>query len=146
MGKAKSNLGSAKHCLCINLSCGLSSKKKAVDYATKAIFYEVESANIFLQNKIPLGKEKLDGFATATEFKTKALNDLRFYIELRFCILGGQKIQFIQKAVEIKKNGFKEGRLGAIRFCIKAFWVIYSSNTAIILKTTFKEKKVISEQ
>lgn len=114
--------------------------KKAVNYATKAIFYEVESANMFLQGKIPLGKEKLTGFASATEFKTKALDDLRFYIELRFNLLGIQKLQFIQRAIEIKKNGFKDGKLKAIRFCIRAFWIIYSSNTIIILKTTFKEE------
>jgi predicted nucleotidyltransferase len=118
------------------LALSLLMPKKAVGYAVKAIFYEVESVNLFLQNKIPK-KGKLGAFAKATEFRNQLLDDLRFCIELRFGLLGEQKLAFVKKAAAVKKNGFQGSRVAALRFCFNAFWVIYSCNSSIILKTIF---------
>ncbi len=118
------------------LALSLLMPKKAVGYAVKAIFYEVESVNLFLQGKITK-KGKLAGFAKATEFRNRLVDDLRFYIELRFGLLGEQKLAFVKKAAAVKKNGFQGGRIAALRFCFNAFWVIYSCNSNIILKTVF---------
>jgi len=115
--------------------------KKAVQYAAKALFYEVESVNIFLQNKIPEGDGKMQGFANATEFKNRLLNDLRVYLELKFELLGEQRLAFVQEAAKVKKEGFKGGRIAAFKFCRKAFSIIYSVNTAIILKTHFDKSE-----
>jgi len=114
--------------------------KKAVSYSVKALFYEVESVNIFLKNRIPENREKLAEFADSTAFRNQLLDDLRFNIELRFGLLGRQKIGFVKKALEIKKTGFNKGRFSAIGFCSRAFWIIYSSNAAVILKSILGQK------
>lgn len=111
--------------------------KKAVGYAVKAVFFELESAGIVLHNRIPEKEKQKRQFAEATRFRRQFLDDLRFYIELKFGLLAKNKLAFIQRAIEIKKSGFSGGRLAALVFCTRAFWVIYSSNTAIILKGFF---------
>lgn len=113
--------------------------KKSVAYASKAIFYEVESVNLFLKGKIP--KRKESEFANATAFKEGSLDYLRFYLEVRFELLPKQKLAFIKKAALIKKQGFKGSRRDALKFCWKAFGIIYSVNSNIILKT-FSGKKL----
>jgi len=110
---------------------------KAVGYAVKAVFYELESASIALKNIVPERPEQLDRFGKATEFEEKFLDSARFYLELRFGLLEKQRLSFVKKALAIKKDGFAGGRIEAIRFCIKAFRIIYHTNTAIVLKTVF---------
>lgn len=111
--------------------------KKAVAYASKAIFFEVESVNLFLKNRLPGKEENLKGFASATEFREKAFDWLRFYTELKFGVLGEQRLKFVEQAAMVKKNGFDGGRLEALKFCLKSFWIIYNVNTGIILKSFF---------
>jgi predicted nucleotidyltransferase len=112
--------------------------KKAVSYATKALFYEVEAVNLFFKGKIP--KRKESGFANATAFSEGSLDYVRFYLEMRLEMLPEQKLAFIKKAALIKKQGFKGSRLAALKFCWKAFWMIYSVNSNIVLKTFFGKK------
>ena len=68
-------------------------------------------------------------------FKNTVLNDLRLYIELKFGLLPEKKLAFVEKASKMKKNGFKGSRVQALRFCLKAFSIIYTTNTAVITKT-----------
>jgi predicted nucleotidyltransferase len=108
--------------------------QKAVGYATKAIFYELDSVNLFLTNKIPLGEAKLEGFASATEFQDYLLDDLRFYLELKLDLLSPQKREFVKEAARIKRVGFAGSGRDAFDFCLKAFEVILVTNSAAILK------------
>lgn len=111
--------------------------KKAVGYAVKSIFYELESVSIVLKSKVG-EKEKLAGeFADSTSFNQRALDDLRFFIEVKLGLLKKDKLLFVEKAANVKRYGFEGGRVQAAKFCWKAFWVIYSSNTAIGLKAIF---------
>jgi len=111
--------------------------KKAVGYAVKAVFYELESASIALKNRVPERKRLSGEFAGATGFNDRVLEYLRLGIEARFGLLGKEKRAFVEKAVLVKKQGFGGGRADALGFCTRAFWIIYSSNTAIILKAVF---------
>ncbi len=109
--------------------------KKAVGYATKALFYEVESANIVLKDAIPSGQEKIEGFASATELGGRFLDDVRLCLETRLGLLSEQKKEFVRKAASIKRNGFQGGGWEALRFCLRAFGVIWETNAAVILKS-----------
>lgn len=111
--------------------------KKAVGYAAKALFYELESASIALHNRVPEKEKRLRQFAGATRFRQRFLDDMRFYIELRLGLLRGKKLEFVEKAIAVKKNGFEGGRLEALGFCMQAFRIIYITNSAIVLKTLF---------
>ncbi|HSD58971.1 MAG TPA: nucleotidyltransferase domain-containing protein [Methanotrichaceae archaeon] len=110
--------------------------KKAVGYAVKALFYELDSVNLFLKSEIPPDGAKIEGFASATEFKEKLLDDVRFYLELKLGLLSEQKREFVMEAARIKRNGFEDGsgRWAALRFSLRAFGVIWETNTAAILK------------
>jgi predicted nucleotidyltransferase len=108
--------------------------QKAAAYAVKALFYEVDSVNIIQKNMIPPGQEKLASFASATRFQEKALDDVRFFLEKNLGLLCEQKMQFIREAALIKKEGFKGGRRDALRLCRRAFWIILSTNAAVIIK------------
>lgn len=126
----------------ISISLSLLLPKKAVGYAFKAVFYEMESALMLLEGKIPSRKEAADGFSRATIFDDEFLNIIRFSIEQRFGILPKQKKAFIFEAMRVKKEGFHGGRLEAFSFCLHSFFVIYSSNTAIILKAIIGRKGI----
>jgi predicted nucleotidyltransferase len=111
--------------------------KKAVGYAVKSVFYELESASIVLQNRVPEREKQLKGFENATVYRQRFLDRLRFFVELKLGLLAKQKRGFVEKAIAMKKAGFKGSRLSALKFCWQAFWVIYSTNTAIVLKAVF---------
>ncbi|NPV63523.1 MAG: nucleotidyltransferase domain-containing protein [Methanotrichaceae archaeon] len=108
--------------------------QKAVGYATKAIFYELDSVNLFLSNQIPAGEAKLEGFFSATGFRDYLLDDLRFYLELKLDLLSPQKREFVRTAARIKREGFAGSGREALYFCLKAFQVIFITNAAAILK------------
>ena len=108
--------------------------QKAVAYAIKALFYEVDSVNIFLRNMVPFGQEKMEGFASATEFDDELIDGLRFLLERKSGLLSQEKMQFLQQAAEIKRQGFQGGRLDALRLCRRAFRIIWSTNAAVIIK------------
>jgi len=108
--------------------------QKAVGYATKAIFYELDSVNLFLTNAIPAGDARLQGFASATQFRDYLLDDLRFYLELKLDLLSPQKREFVKEAARIKREGFSGSGRAALDFCLKAFEVILVTNAAAILK------------
>ena len=108
--------------------------QKAVAYAVKALFYEVESVNIFLRNMVPFGKEKIEGFASATEFEDALLDDVRFFLERKIGLLSQEKMEFIREAAAIKRQGFRGGRLDALRLCRRAFRIIWLTNAAVIIK------------
>ncbi len=108
--------------------------QKAAAYAVKALFYEVESVNIFLKDMVPSGQEKMEGFASATEFQDELLDDIRFLLERKMGLLGEEKMQFVRQAAAIKRQGFQGGRLEALRLCRRAFWIIWSINAAVIIK------------
>ncbi len=108
---------------------------KAVGYATKAMFYEIESSSIALHGKATPRKKQARHFVEATKFDDKLLDGLRFYLELKFGLLKRQKMDFIKRAIDAKKNGFKGNRAEAVAFCANAFRIIYATNTAIVLKT-----------
>jgi len=108
--------------------------RKAAAYAVKALFYEVESVNIFLKNMVPSGQEKIEGFASATEFEDEFLDRLRFFLERKMGLLGEEKMNFVRQAAAIKRQGFQGGRLEALRLCRRAFWIIWSINAAVIIK------------
>jgi hypothetical protein len=114
--------------------------KKAVEYASKAVFYELGSASMALHGNVPIhrGKERqLRRFAEATRFRAQFLDAMRFYLELKFGLVKGKKIEFVERAARVKKEGFSGGRLEALGFCTNAFWIIYATNSAIVLKTLF---------
>ncbi len=90
--------------------------------------------NIIQKNMIPPGQEKLASFASATRFQEKALDDVRFFLERNLGLLCEQKMQFVREAALIKKEGFKGGRRDALRLCRRAFWIILSTNAAVIIK------------
>ncbi len=108
--------------------------KKAVGYAVKALFYELDSVNLFLKSKIPLDEKKLEGFASATELGDRLLDDVRLSLETRLGLLSEQKMEFVRKAAQIKRNGFQGGGWDALGFCLRAFGVIWETNAAVILK------------
>ncbi len=109
--------------------------QKAVGYAVKAFFYEVDSVNIFQKNMIPFGQEKVASFAAATKFQEKVLDDVRFFLERKLVLLSEQKMQFVREAALVKKQGFKGSRWDALQFCRRAFRIIWSTNTAVIIKS-----------
>jgi predicted nucleotidyltransferase len=109
--------------------------QKAVGYAVKALFYEVESVNIFLKNLIPPGQEKLASFASATRFQEKTLDDVRFFLDRKLGLLSEQKMQFVREAALVKKEGFNGSRWDALRFCRRAFRIIWSTNAGVIIKS-----------
>jgi predicted nucleotidyltransferase len=108
--------------------------KKAVGYAVKSLFYELDSVNLFLKGEIPPGGGKIEGFASATKFEEELLDDVRFYLELKLGLLSEQKREFVRKAAWIKRNGFQGGGWEALGFCLRAFEVIWETNAAVILK------------
>ncbi len=108
--------------------------KKAVGYATKALFYEVESINIVLKDAIPPGQEKIEGFASATKLGDRLLDNMRFLLETKLGLLSDQKREFLKEAVEMKRNGFEGGRWDALGFCLRAFGTIWETNAGVILK------------
>ena len=108
--------------------------QKAVAYAVKALFYEVESVNIFQKNLVPAGQEKVAGFASATEFDDELMDAVRFFLERNLGLLGEQKIEFVREAAEIKRQGFQGSRWDALELCRRAFWIIWSTNAAVIIK------------
>ncbi|MBN1234417.1 MAG: nucleotidyltransferase domain-containing protein [Methanotrichaceae archaeon] len=109
--------------------------QKAVGYAVKALFYEVDSVNIFQKNMIPSGQEKVASFAEASQFDERILDDMRFFLERKLGLLSEQKMQFVREAAMIKKQGFKGGRRDALQFCRRAFWIIWSTNAAVTIKS-----------
>jgi hypothetical protein len=109
--------------------------QKAVAYAVKALFYEVDSVNLFQKNMVPFGQEKMAGFASATEFQDELLDDLRFFLEKRLGLLGQEKMQFVREAAAIKREGFQDGRMDALRLCRRVFWIIWCTNSAVIIKS-----------
>jgi len=109
--------------------------QKAVAYAVKALFYEVDSVNLFQKNMVPSGQEKIAGFASATEFQDDLLDDVRFFLERKLGLLGQEKMQFVVQAAAIKREGFHGGRWDALRLCRRAFWIIWSTNSAVIIKS-----------
>ncbi|HNX40136.1 MAG TPA: nucleotidyltransferase domain-containing protein [Methanothrix sp.] len=108
--------------------------QKAAAYAVKALFYEVESVNLFLTGSIPQGQEKLDDFASATVFSGRVLDSVRFFLERKLGLLGGEKMQFIRQAAAVKRQGFRGDRREALQFCRRAFRIIWSTNAAVIVK------------
>lgn len=108
--------------------------KKAVGYATKALFYELESVSIVLKGAIPPGQEKIEGFVSATKLRDRLLDDMRFLFETKLGLLSEQKRDFLKKAVEMKRNGFNGGRWDALGFSLRAFGTIWETNAVVILK------------
>lgn len=108
--------------------------RKAVGYATKAIFYEVESANIVLRDAIPSGQEKVEGFASATKMGDRLLDDVRLCLETKLGLLSEQKGVFLKEAAQIKKKGFEGGGWKALGFSLRAFGTIWETNAMVILK------------
>jgi hypothetical protein len=96
--------------------------------------YEVESVNIFQKNLVPAGQEKVAGFASATEFDDQLMDAVRFFLERNLGLLGEEKIEFVREAAEIKRQGFQGSRWDALELCRRAFWIIWSTNAAVIIK------------
>jgi len=90
-----------------------------------------------LYGNVPKREKQLKQFAEATTFRQKFLDDVRFYLELKHDLLPRQRMEFVEKAVEIKTNGFHGSRITALKFCIGAFKVIYATNSAVVLKAVF---------
>lgn len=109
--------------------------KKAVSYSVKALFYEVESVNIYQKNLIPAGQEKLESFASATRFQEKTLDNLRFFLDRKLGLLSEQKMQFVKEAALVKREGFNGDGWDALQFCRRAFWIIWSTNAGVIIKS-----------
>jgi hypothetical protein len=63
------------------------------------------------------------------------LDDVRFFLERKLGLLSEQKMQFVREAALVKKQGFRGGRQDALEFCWRAFWIIWSTNTAVIIKS-----------
>jgi hypothetical protein len=108
--------------------------QKAVAYAVKALFYEVESVNIFQKNLVPAGQEKVAGFASATKFDDELMDAVCFFLERNLGLLGEEKMQFVREAGMIKRQGFQGSRWDALELCRRAFWIIWSTNAAVIIK------------
>ncbi|OYV13749.1 MAG: hypothetical protein CG446_76 [Methanosaeta sp. ASO1] len=81
-----------------------------------------------------MGQEKIEGFASATEFEDELIDGLRLVMERKSGLLGQEKMQFLQQATDIKRQGFQGGRLDALRLCRRAFRIIWSTNVAVIIK------------
>jgi len=109
--------------------------QKAVSYAVKALFYEVDSVNIIQRGMVPPGQEKMASFASATKFQENVLDDVRFFLEKKLGLLSEQKMQFVREAALVKKDGFRGGRRDALKFCWRAFRIIWSTNKAVIIKS-----------
>jgi len=90
--------------------------------------------NIFLLNMVPLGQEKIEGFASATEFDDELIDGLRFVLERKSGLLSQEKVHFLQQAADIKRQVFQGGRLDALRLCRRAFRMVCSTNAAMIIK------------
>lgn len=108
--------------------------QKATSYAVKALFYEVESVNIYQKSMIPPPQEKMKSFAGASQFENAFLDRLRFLLEKNLGLLSEQKLDLLKKAATIKREGFHEGRLQALSFCLVAFGAIWQTNAAVILR------------
>ena len=112
----------------------LAMPQKATGYAVKALFYEVESVNIYQRGMIPPAQEKIKSFAGASQFENAALDRLRFLLEKSLGLLSEQKLELLKKAAVIKRDGFQGGRWEALSFCLRAFGAIWQTNTALILR------------
>ncbi|HUS76927.1 MAG TPA: nucleotidyltransferase domain-containing protein [Methanothrix sp.] len=108
--------------------------QKAVGYAVKALFYEVDSVNIIQRGMVPPGQEKMASFASATKFQENVLDDVRFFLEKKLGLLSEQKIQLLRRAAQIKREGFCGGRMEALYFSLTAFGTIWQTNAVVILK------------
>ena len=108
--------------------------QKATGLAVKALFYEVESANIYQRSMIPSSDEKMKSFAEASQFENAALDRLRFLLEKSLGLLSEQKLELLKKAAVIKRDGFQGGRWEALGFCLRAFGAIWQTNAALILR------------
>lgn len=90
--------------------------------------------NIFLRNMVALGQEKIEGFASATEFDDELIDGLRFILERMSGLLSQEKMQFLQQAADINRQVFQGGRQDALRLCRRAFRIICRTNAAVIIK------------
>lgn len=108
--------------------------QKATGLAVKSLFYEVESANIYQKSLIPPPEEKMKSFAGASQFENPALDRVRFLLEKSLGLSSEQKLELIKKAAVIKREGFQGGRDEALSFCLIAFWTIWQTNVALILR------------
>ena len=108
--------------------------QKATGLAVKALFYEVESVNIYQKSMIPPPDEKMKSFAGASQFQNAALDRVRFLLEKNLGLLSEQKLELVKKAAVIKREGFQGGRWEALSFCLVAFGAIWQTNAALILR------------
>lgn len=108
--------------------------QKATGLAVKALFYEVESVNIYQKSMIPPPQEKMASFAQASQFENAAFDRVRFFLEKSLGLLSEQKLELLKRAAAIKREGFYGGRREALSFCLVAFGAIWQTNAAVILR------------
>ena len=121
--------------------------QKATGLAVKALFYEVESVNIYQKSMIPPPQEKMRSFAQASQFENAVFDQVRFFLEKSLGLLSEQKLELLKRAAAIKRDGFCGGRREALSFCLVAFGAIWQTNAAVILRARgtgpFKDKNGI---
>jgi len=83
---------------------------------------------------VALGQEKIEGFASATEFDDELIDGMRFILVRKSGLLSQEKMPLLQQATDIKRQVFQGGRLDALRLCRRAFRIIWSTNAAVIIK------------
>jgi len=108
--------------------------QKATGLAVKALFYEVESVNIYQKSMIPPPQEKMRSFAGASQFQNATLDRVRFLLEKNLGLLSEQKLELVKRAAVIKREGFQGSRWEALSFCLIAFGAIWQTNAALILR------------
>ncbi|GEM_PF-341218 len=108
--------------------------QKATGLAVKALFYEVESANIYQRSMIPSSDEKMKSFAEASQFENAVLDRVRFLLEKSLGLSSEQKLELLKKAAAIKREGFRGRRKDALSFCLIVFGTIWQTNAALILR------------
>lgn len=108
--------------------------QKATGYAVKALFYEVDSVNIYQKSVIPPHQEKMRSFAEASQFENAVFDRLRFLLEKNLGLSSEQKLELLRKAAAVKRHGFHGSRWEALRFCLVAFGAIWQTNAALILR------------